>query len=35
MADLPIPAEALEDAGIVLGRRGAGKSNALMVLFEH
>lgn len=32
---LPIPLEALEDAGIVLGRRGAGKSNALMCLFEH
>ena len=32
---LPIPIEALEDAGIVLGRRGAGKSNALMCLFEH
>lgn len=32
---LPIPAAALEDAGIVLGRRGAGKSNALMTLFEH
>lgn len=32
---LAIPAEALEDAGIVLGRRGAGKSNALQGLFEH
>jgi hypothetical protein len=32
---LPIPVEALEDAGIVMGRRGAGKSNVLMTLFEH
>lgn len=34
-AELPIPIEALEDCGVALGRRGAGKSNALMVLFEH
>lgn len=34
-AALPIPIEALEDCGVALGRRGAGKSNALMVLFEH
>lgn len=32
---LPIPAEALEDCGIVMGRRGVGKSNTLMTLFEH
>lgn len=32
---LPIPLEALDDCGVLLGRRGAGKSNALMTLFEH
>lgn len=31
---LPIPEEAMEDCGIVMGRRGVGKSNTLMVLFE-
>ena len=35
MSEIAIPPEALEDAGIVLGRRGAGKSNALQGLFEH
>jgi len=32
---LPIPSVALEDCGIVFGKRGAGKSNSLMVLLEH
>lgn len=35
MTDLVIPETALEDCGAILGRRGAGKSNALMTLFEH
>lgn len=35
MSALPIPEEALEDCGFVGGKRGAGKSNTLMVLFEH
>ena len=35
MADLPIPAEALEDCGAILGRRGAGKSGTGRLLLEH
>ncbi|HEX7693893.1 MAG TPA: type IV secretory system conjugative DNA transfer family protein [Sphingomonas sp.] len=34
-AALPIPAIALEDSGIALGKRGSGKSNTLQVLLEH
>lgn len=34
MTVLPIPAEALEDCGAILGRRGSGKSNTMQVLFE-
>lgn len=32
---LPIPLEALEDCGAILGRRGAGKSATKTLLFEH
>lgn len=35
MAELPIPLEALEDCGAILGRRGAGKSGTGRVLLEH
>lgn len=35
MTDLPIPVEALEDCGAILGRRGAGKSGTGRTLFEH
>ena len=32
---LPIPLEALQDCGAILGKRGAGKSSTARVLFEH
>src|SRR5881398_320441 len=36
MADrLPIPLDALEDCGAILGRRGAGKSGTRTLLLEH
>lgn len=34
-AELPIPLEALEDCGLVLGRRGAGKSGCRTLFLEH
>jgi uncharacterized protein len=35
MTGLPIPLEALEDCGAILGRRGAGKSGTRTLLLEH
>lgn len=35
MTGLPIPPEALEDCGAILGRRGAGKSGTGRLLLEH